>query len=224
MLRSRLLRPGVFALAALLVGAPLGASPSGTSSPGRSDPRWTSPVAGFSVVEPWGAPAHRYAPGHRGIDLAAAAGQPVVAVAAGTVSFSGRVVDRSVVSIVHADGLVSTVEPVDGSVTAGQVLTAGQPVGAVGAGGHCDGRCVHLGVREGGDYVSPMRFFGGIPRAVLLPMDDVAQGLERVARKGASGDSRVRSGAGVGEAVGVADPLGRDVGVDLRGAQARVAE
>ncbi|OOB90481.1 hypothetical protein B0T42_11265 [Rathayibacter sp. VKM Ac-2630] len=166
---------------------------------------WASPVPGFTVVEPWRAPEHRYAAGHRGIDLEATAGAPVLAVTGGTVSFAGRVVDRGVVSIEHADGLVSSVEPVEATVSAGAVVAPGDVIGTVGGGGHCDGRCVHLGVREDGEYVSPMRYFGGIPRAVLLPLDGA-------------------SGARVGEPVGVADALGRDVRVDLGRPEARVAE
>ncbi|PTL73718.1 hypothetical protein C1I63_13290 [Rathayibacter caricis DSM 15933] len=197
MTTSMLLRPGVFL--ALLSGL-LGSSEA--VPPGSL---WVSPVPGFVVVEPWQAPEHRYAAGHRGIDLEATAGAPVVAATGGTVSFAGRVVDRGVVSIEHADGLVSSVEPVEATVSAGAFVAPGDVIGTVGGGGHCDARCVHLGVREDGEYVSPMRFFGGIPRAVLLPLD-------------------VASGARVSEPVGVADALGRDVRVDLGRPQARVAE
>ncbi|WKK71422.1 M23 family metallopeptidase [Rathayibacter oskolensis] len=103
MSRLFLPRPGVFLVLALL--APV---------------LWTPPVADVTVVAPWSAPAHRYASGHRGIDLAASPGAVVVAVADGTVSFAGPVVDRPVVSIEHADGLVSSIEPVVASVTKGR--------------------------------------------------------------------------------------------------------
>ncbi len=191
------LRPGVFVLAALLV-----------------PPLWTSPVPGFTVVAQWNAPEHHYAPGHRGIDLEAPTGTPVAAVAAGIVSFVGRVVDRPVVSITHADGLISSVEPVQAAVAAGQVVAAGEPIGVVGSGGHCNGRCVHLGVRERGEYISPLRFFGGIPRAVLLPLNALAD---------ATADSRV-SGTRVGETVRLPHSLGRDMGVNLGCTKARMPQ
>ena len=73
-------------------------------------------------------------------------------------------------SIDHGDGVVSSIEPVVSAVRAGASVGRGDPVGAVGTGGHCDAACVHLGVRVHGEYVSPMLFLGGVPRAVLLPL------------------------------------------------------
>ena len=46
----------------------------------------------------------------------------------------------------------------------------GAVIGTAGAGGHCSGSCVHVGVRVDGQYVSPLLFFGGVPPAVLLPL------------------------------------------------------
>ncbi|WP_241987076.1 M23 family metallopeptidase [Cryobacterium sp. Sr3] len=115
------------------------------------------------------APATQYAPGHRGLDLSAEAGREVVAPAEGIVSFAGVVVDRPVLSIEHADGLVSSIEPVSASVAVGDRVAAGQPVGQVADGGHCAGQCLHLGARLNGGYVSPLLYLVGVPRAVLLP-------------------------------------------------------
>ncbi|RFA22149.1 M23 family metallopeptidase [Subtercola boreus] len=125
--------------------------------------------APHAVLRPFEAPATRYSAGHRGIDIAATPGQPVYAIAAGTVSFAGTVVDRPVVSVVHADSLVSAVEPVTPSVVAGQTVAAGDQIGVVASSTHCELGCVHLGLRLRGDYVSPLLLLGGIPRAVLLP-------------------------------------------------------
>jgi murein DD-endopeptidase MepM/ murein hydrolase activator NlpD len=121
------------------------------------------------VLRGFQAPATLYAPGHRGLDLAAVAGREVVAPADGVVSFAGVVVDRPVLSIEHADGLVSSLEPVSAGVTVGDRVAAGQPVGRVADGGHCAGRCLHLGARLKGGYVSPLLYLVGVPRAVLLP-------------------------------------------------------
>ncbi|HSP75317.1 MAG TPA: M23 family metallopeptidase [Cryobacterium sp.] len=121
------------------------------------------------VLRGFQAPATLYAPGHRGLDLSAEAGREVVAPAEGVVSFAGLVVDRPVLSIQHADGLVSSLEPVSADVAVGDRVTAGQLVGAVADGGHCAGRCLHLGARLNGGYVSPLLYLVGVPRAVLLP-------------------------------------------------------
>ncbi|MFD8814436.1 peptidoglycan DD-metalloendopeptidase family protein, partial [Streptomyces sp. NPDC059627] len=54
------------------------------------------------VLRGWEPPATVYGPGHRGVDLAASAGEPVRAVAAGRVSYAGRVAGRGVVSVALA--------------------------------------------------------------------------------------------------------------------------
>lgn len=132
---------------------------------------WSWPVGPpVIIVEPFRAPPTPYAAGHRGIDLAAAAGAPVRAPADGVVSFAGPVAGRPVLSIDHGDGVVSSIEPVAASVTAGGTVGAGETVGVVDSGGHCDAACVHFGVRVHGEYVSPLIFLGGVPRAVLLPL------------------------------------------------------
>ena len=115
------------------------------------------------------APASPYAAGHRGIDLAAAAQQPVLAPRDGVVSFAGLVVDRPVLSITQPGDVIVTVEPVDAVVAVGDRVHAGQTIGTVGSGGHCPPGCLHLGVRLHGSYVSPLLYLGELPRAVLLP-------------------------------------------------------
>jgi murein DD-endopeptidase MepM/ murein hydrolase activator NlpD len=169
----------------LLVGlvatlAPVG--PAASALPTASSPNapadaalverdpWTWPTEPpITVVAPFRAPATPYAAGHRGVDLSAGAGQSVLAPAAGVVSFAGMVAGRPVVSLDHGDGIVSSMEPVSTELSAGEAVAEGAPVGTVGEGGHCDG-CIHLGVRVDGEYVSPMLFLGGVPRAVLLPL------------------------------------------------------
>ena len=136
------------------------------------DDPWRWPVpAPIRVVAPFRAPATPYAAGHRGIDLAAEGGALVVAPADGVVGFAGPVVDRGVIAIDHGDGVVSAIEPVEAVVAAGTSVRAGEVVGRVASGGHCSSECVHFGVRSDGEYVSPFLFLGGLPRAVLLPLD-----------------------------------------------------
>jgi murein DD-endopeptidase MepM/ murein hydrolase activator NlpD len=165
-----------FAAFASISPAAAGPIGLGTDEPTRSDPPvegsapWHWPVpAPIRVVAPFRAPATPYAAGHRGIDLEAVPGATVVAPDGGVVSFAGLVAERDVVAIDHGDGVVSAIEPVDATVTAGTTVIAGDVIGIVSSGGHCDARCVHFGVRVHGEYVSPFLFLGGLPRAVLLP-------------------------------------------------------
>lgn len=135
-------------------------------------PPWTWPLAPPHPVQaPFLAPATPYAAGHRGVDITAATGLPVVAAASGVVTFSGVVVDRPLVVIRHDDGLVSSIEPVVASVTVGSPVPQGSTIGTVGTGGHCDGSCVHLGVRRDGAYINPLLLLGEVPAAVLLPLE-----------------------------------------------------
>lgn len=134
---------------------------------------WEWPLAPpVRLTEPFRAPPTPYAAGHRGIDLAAPPGALVRAAADGVVAFAGPVAGRGVLSIDHGDGVVSAIEPVAASVGVGDRVAAGDEVAVATAGGHCDGRCVHFGVRVRGEYVSPLLFLGGLPRAVLLPLRD----------------------------------------------------
>ncbi|MET0955916.1 MAG: M23 family metallopeptidase [Cryobacterium sp.] len=178
-LRVRLLRVVVVAAAGAAVLF-AGSATSATGSPpaaaqlrpaGAAEPAWNWPVGVVGQpLRAFEAPATAYAAGHRGVDLAAQPGMPVRSPAGGVVSFVGRVVDRPVLSIRHGDDLISSVEPVTATVVDGERVTAGQVVGVVAMGAHCSGRCVHLGVRRHGQYISPMLFFGGVERAVLLPL------------------------------------------------------
>ena len=145
----------------------------------RSVPSWLWPVEGRrTVVSPFRAPAHDYAAGHRGMDIVAATeddseeGTPVRAPAAGRIAFRGVVVDRPLITIEHEDGLVTTLEPVLSDLNHGDAVKAGEQVGTTSVGGHSVRGTIHVGVRLNGVYVNPMIFFGGVPRAVLLPCGD----------------------------------------------------
>lgn len=130
---------------------------------------WAWPVPfPHPIVRPYVAPASAYGAGHRGIDISSAAGSVVTAPADGVVYFAGVVVDRPVLSIRHADGLVSSYEPVESELPAGTIVRQGDTIGHL-LSGHCVDACLHFGVRLYGQYVSPLNYLGGIPRSVLLP-------------------------------------------------------
>ncbi|BDZ63206.1 murein hydrolase activator EnvC family protein [Agromyces mangrovi Wang et al. 2018] len=137
-------------------------------SPGAA---WRWPVAApISVVAGYRAGDTVYSAGHRGVDLAAREGDPVFAPDDGVVAFAGWVGDRTLVTVDHGDGVVSTLEPVVPSVAVGELVRAGDALGTRSTGGHC-ADCLHLGARVDMRYVSPLVFLGGVPRAVLLPLD-----------------------------------------------------
>ena len=131
---------------------------------------WAWPVPSHVVTAPYAAPATRYAAGHRGIDLAAPPGSVVTAPDDAVVRFVGVVVDRPVLTLDHGDGVLSSYEPVASEMTVGSVVGRGAVIGSVAAGGHCDGGCLHVGVRIAGEYVSPLLFFAKVPPSILLPL------------------------------------------------------
>ncbi|WP_315105118.1 M23 family metallopeptidase [uncultured Microbacterium sp.] len=138
-----------------------------------SDVPWRWPVEGTRRVSvAYRAPAHAYGPGHRGMDIVASAGDAVVAPAEGVVAFQGVVVDRPLLTIRHADGLVSTFEPLESPLRAGDPVRRGQDIGRVATGGHTPPGALHIGVRRDGEYLNPLVLFGGLLRARLLPCCD----------------------------------------------------
>lgn len=145
-----------------------GKASGGAGSPPVADPSVPAvatawPVGGRPfVLRGWEPPATAYSRGHRGVDLAAAPGTPVLAVAPGRVSFAGRVGGRGVVSVELADTgtppLRTTYGPVRASVHKGDEVAAGETVGTLEAGGaHCGpAACLHWGLLRGTVYLNPL--------------------------------------------------------------------
>ncbi|MFF3961143.1 murein hydrolase activator EnvC family protein [Streptomyces griseorubiginosus] len=135
---------------------PLTPTATDTSVPaiGRTWPVGVRPA----VLRGWEPPATVYGRGHRGVDLAAPAGAPVRTVAAGRVSFAGRVAGKGVVSVeLTGTDLRTTYEPVTASVEKGAEVEAGEVVGTVApTGSHCTTTCVHWGLRRGETYLDPL--------------------------------------------------------------------
>lgn len=160
-------RPGgVCAGVVLLVAGVLG-----VAAPAYGDGRWRLPLDGSPAVLrgfdppdlPWGA-------GHRGIDLAASAGEPVYAAGAGRIGYVGRIAGRGIVTVLH-DTRRTTYLPVRATVRPGDRVHAGSRIGTVEPGiFHCPMRvCLHWGLLRGETYLDPLSLLGGGPIR-LLPL------------------------------------------------------
>lgn len=116
---------------------------------------WEWPLGDRRIDRPFDAPDTTYGPGHRGVDLPGRPGQTVRAVAAGRVTFAGRVAGIATITITHGAER-STYQPVEAIVRVGDAVTAGQPIGRL-LGGHpsCRRTCLNLGRLRGDTYLDP---------------------------------------------------------------------
>lgn len=143
------------------------AAPAAPIAPTGSPTGYVWPTGSpVPVIREFDLPPEPWLAGHRGVDLAAGVGLPVLSAGDGTVVFAGPVAGRPVVSVLHDDGLRTTYEPVAAVVTAGQRVRAGELIGTMGTGSHCE--CLHWGARRGADdYVDPLALLRAVVR--LLP-------------------------------------------------------
>jgi murein DD-endopeptidase MepM/ murein hydrolase activator NlpD len=182
--------PFLAVLAVAVAGACLPALPAGGlghgSAAGPAAAPWVAPLRapttllrGFAPPPP-GSP---WRPGHRGVDLAAAVGAPVLADGAGVVTMAGPVAGTPVVVVDHGGTLRSTFEPVEATVRVGAQVRPGDVLGRLTAwwsepltpdAAHCGARsCLHWGMIRGGWYVDPLVVAGlgaGCRQVRLLPL------------------------------------------------------
>lgn len=165
---------------ALTLGAALVSAVPATADGDRLDWPLRPPPA---VTRAFDAPVQDWHPGHRGVDLAGAAGQPVYAAGAATVVFAGSLAGRPVVSLAHPGGLRTSYEPVRAAVRTGQSVAAGTVIGTLVA-GHAGCRaaaCLHWGAMwgpaSGAHYVDPLGLLKSTPIRLkpLRPPGDAAQ-------------------------------------------------
>ncbi|WUI46238.1 M23 family metallopeptidase [Streptomyces sp. NBC_00414] len=188
------------------------------------------------VVRGWEPPATAYGRGHRGVDLTAAPGTPVRAVAPGRVSFAGRVAGRGVVSVeltgTGSPPLRTTYGPVRATVKKGAEVAAGEVVGVLELPtSHCPTACLHWGLLRGDAYLDPLSLLPpwlltrgpsrllpvtGVPEPgpTTAPPADEARAAEPSARFGPRGrlpergPPAHRAGRrGTGRGAGAAQPL-----------------
>jgi murein DD-endopeptidase MepM/ murein hydrolase activator NlpD len=132
---------------------------------------YQAPVPGaLRIVNGFDAPANPYAAGHRGVDLALAQDNEVLAAGAGTVSFAGSVAGRGVVVISHPDGISTEYEPLRVTARVGFEVSAGAVLGRL-AGAHsgCRVSCLHWGARRLGSYFDPLSLLTPLGVVRLLP-------------------------------------------------------
>lgn len=142
------------------------------AGPAHAAPRYDWPLSGDPpVTRPFDPPDKPWLSGHRGVDLASAPGVTVLAAGDGTVAFAGEVAGKPVISIDHPDGIRTTYEPVVATLSAGDPVQRGQPIGTLQA-GHPEcavEACLHWGARRGERYIDPLSLLR--PRRVrLLPL------------------------------------------------------
>ena len=138
---------------------------------------WTWPSNG-AVLQPFSFdPAHPYAAGqHRGIDVGGAADAPVVAPAAGTITFAGAVPGSGrTVTITTPDGLAITLTHLGSlTVAVGAAVAEGGGVGTIGPSGEPELQepYVHLGIRLAANaqgYLDPLSLLPARPAPLTPP-------------------------------------------------------
>ena len=128
------------------------------------EPRTQAPASGV-ISSPFGLRADPFTGAskiHHGVDIAAPAGSPVEAAAAGRVVFSGTVAGYgNMVEIDHGGGWATRYGHNSANlVAAGDRIAVGQRIASVGQTGRASGDHLHFEVRRDGKAVSPAQFLG----------------------------------------------------------------
>ncbi|MEY4452212.1 MAG: hypothetical protein RLZZ380_1333 [Actinomycetota bacterium] len=170
------MKPNRWALTLLLIatGMLLSFIPKPVSA--SASDLWEVPVANPQLVRQFLQPNTDWSAGHRGVDYLVTVGDEVFAPHQGVISFAGTVVNRSVVSIRHSNGLVSSIEPLCVFVKAGDRVETGQKIGSVcfpdTYQSHCGiDTCLHFSLRSDYGYLSPLVKLGGLSPSRLKPWD-----------------------------------------------------
>jgi murein DD-endopeptidase MepM/ murein hydrolase activator NlpD len=130
----------------------------------------------IKLINQYRQPNSDYSAGHRGVDYLVTMGQRVFAPADGQVWFSGKVVNRSLLSLSHAGGYLSEFEPLCSELKRGEVVFKGQEIGQVCKAEasyvpHCaSATCLHFSLRSFGSYLSPLVLIGELNPSRLLPL------------------------------------------------------
>ena len=137
---------------------------------------WRVPLDSPVLAREFLQPSADWSAGHRGVDYLASPNQSVYASHAGTVTFTGVVVNREVVTIEHGGGLKTSYEPVCSTIAVGTKVSSDQVIGEVCPNpnypSHCGSRiCLHFSMRNQNGYLSPLVMIGGLSPSRLKPLD-----------------------------------------------------
>lgn len=136
---------------------------SGTTILGEGAWKWPT-QSPYTITSPYG---YRWGKLHRGVDIAGRHGSPIYAIESGVIIFAGRQsTGGNVVQIDHQNGYFSEYGHLDKIyVKAGQTITRGYTIGAMGKTGFATGTHLHLGVWIGfpwasGSYtINPLKLY-----------------------------------------------------------------
>ena len=129
-----------------------------------SNAKWITPVTGYRLTSAFGMRKHPVlgvVRMHNGIDMACAAGTPIYATRAGTVTRTAYQANGAgnYVSINHLDGFSSIyMHMTHYVVSQGQSVSQGQLIGYVGNTGISTGDHLHFGISYAGTYVNPLAY------------------------------------------------------------------
>jgi murein DD-endopeptidase MepM/ murein hydrolase activator NlpD len=146
------------------------------------------PAPGYRVNSPFGLrrmPWERHGRLHEGVDIAAPAGKPVVAVADGVITKAGQNSSYGrYVEVRHAEGLVSFyahLGRIDARARAGVAVKAGTMLGKIGSSGTSTGPHLHFEMRQNDRPLNPVSFIGReFATAADLPLKTAAYYSKRV--------------------------------------------
>jgi murein DD-endopeptidase MepM/ murein hydrolase activator NlpD len=104
---------------------------------------------------------------HKGLDFPGTLGEPVMAVAAGVVTWVGeRSGYGTVVEINHGNGYLTRYAHNESAlVTVGQTVNRGEHIALMGSTGHSTGPHVHFEVLHNGTQIDPLSFVKHLPQA-----------------------------------------------------------
>lgn len=146
------------------------------------------PLPGREIDSPFGLrrlPWERHGRLHEGVDIAAPAGQAVLAVADGIVTRAGESPSYGrYVEVEHGAGLTSFyahLGRIDRKARAGEFVERGQSVGKIGSSGTSTGPHVHFEIRQDGKPLNPVSFLDHDFKTVAdLPLKAAAYVSPRV--------------------------------------------
>lgn len=163
-----MLRAIVVVVACSTLGLLLSAEPAasqGASRPLEGVVEHVRPVSG-PVIDPFRPPPQPWLPGNRGLEFATTPGEPVLASAAGLVTFAGQVGGNFFVTVRHEDGIRTTVGFVaETHVARGEWVRQGTLLATA-------GESIHFTARRGDQYLDPELLFVRVIHVVrLVPIE-----------------------------------------------------